>query len=137
MCKRREERLQLINCAVEEALHLSFFSARLSLNISFVKNETVSFVDASAFVSCHMSIYEELLSDGQCGPKGEEWDEWWKVEEVEESLQAGGLKQTTLSLNGHSMKFNGHSTLTLTLTLKTLLGLNKAVVQHNDQCLAQ
>lgn len=47
----------------------------------------VSFVDASAFVSCHMSIYEEHLSDKQCGPKGEEWDEWRKVEEVEESLQ--------------------------------------------------
>lgn len=47
----------------------------------------VSFVDASAFVSCHMSIYEEHLSDGQCGPKGEEWDEWRKVEEVEESLR--------------------------------------------------
>lgn len=35
----------------------------------------VSFVDVSAFVSCHMSIYEELLFDGQCRLKGEEWDE--------------------------------------------------------------
>lgn len=36
MRERRVDKLQLINCVVEEALRRSFLSARLYLNISFV-----------------------------------------------------------------------------------------------------
>lgn len=74
---------ELTSCSL---LTVPWRSVRLYLNIRFVENETVSFVDASAFVSCHMPFYEELLSEGQCRPKREEWDKWQKVEEVEESL---------------------------------------------------
>lgn len=45
-------------------------SGCLYLVISFVLNETVSFVDAPAFVSCHMPIYEELLFEGHYGVGG-------------------------------------------------------------------
>lgn len=52
------------------SLSLAGLSGCLYLVISFVLNETVSFVDAPAFVSCHMPIYEELLFEGHYGVKG-------------------------------------------------------------------
>lgn len=52
------------------SLSLTGLSGCLYLVISFVLNETVSFVNAPAFVSCHMPIYEELLFEGHYGVKG-------------------------------------------------------------------